>query len=130
MMLNKPSPLPSVVTEPDPTNVMPSPAPDGSHAGLEKSSRLKVEFARPLKVPPTVVTLVLAADVSTGKFWKLFGPESTSPTSLGVTPPAKVTSSMIHGLPPPVIELPSARTRTSSTRPEYPDGRNVRVSFA
>src|SRR5262245_60273414 len=60
-----------------------------------------------------------------GAFCSPLGPISTSPGSFGVTGDPNVTSSMIHGLPDGVMEEPSARTRTSSTGPAYPDGRNV-----
>jgi hypothetical protein len=45
---------------------------------------------------PSMVVDALSdvAEVSTGKFWRLFAPLSASPVSLGVTPPTPVNRSM------------------------------------
>ena len=68
------------MTEVEPTEVLPSPKPEASHAGLEKNSTekvvLAVELSEPLTVvlpPPSVMT-----SESVGKFCWLFAPVSGS----------------------------------------------------
>lgn len=69
-----------------PRNTAPSSLPTGSQLGLEKKSSPKVVLAVLLSVPTMLVLLApLEASVSTGKFCRLFGPESMSPASFAVT---------------------------------------------
>src|SRR5262249_57358541 len=77
-------PAPSVVTWEAPRKVCPSPKPDGSSAALAKNSRRKLVLGVLLREPPMVVEPpALSTWVSTGKFWRLLGPVSASPGSLG-----------------------------------------------
>ena len=85
--VNVAAPEAFVVTLVDPIGVCPSPFPEASHAAFEKSSIRNVALGVLLSVPTTLVVVALAvADASTGKFWRLFAPVSTSPASFGVTP--------------------------------------------
>ncbi len=61
------------------------PAPHGISA---KNSTWKVVFGVLLRLPVTVAppTLSMTADAITGKFWRLFAPESRSPASFAVGP--------------------------------------------
>jgi len=77
----------SVVTLVAPMKRFPSPKPEGSHSELAKNSMVKAVFGWLLRVP--VICMLwpsLPADVSDGKFCRLFGPVSESHASLGVRP--------------------------------------------
>ena len=72
-----------------PRKVSPSPWPDGSPSELAKNSIVTVLGLGVSSVPFTTSRPGLAkAELSTGKFCRLFGPISVSPGSLGVTPSA------------------------------------------
>src|SRR5262249_47845859 len=80
-------PVASVCTWAVPRKTSPSRKPDGSEAVFRKNSRRKDEPGELSRVPWTSrPPAVLTAEVSTGKFWRLFGPLSASPESFAVTP--------------------------------------------
>ena len=70
-----------------PRNRSPSPLPEGSSTALEKNWTVKVVFGVLTRTPWTFVKAIeVATEVKMGEFWRLFGPESVSPGSFGVTP--------------------------------------------
>ena len=80
-------PLPFVVTVVKPRYVAPSPYPEASQAVFEKNSMRKFVLAVLFNVPRISVSDVRASTCcSAGKFCRLLGPLSASPTSLAVIP--------------------------------------------
>lgn len=84
--LNITFPDPSVVWKDVPRYVLPSPLPEASQLESEKKSIWKVVLAIEFSDPLTVVAPLVTAEVSTGKFCRLFAPLSASPESFRVTP--------------------------------------------
>ena len=87
---------------------------------------MKVVWGALLNVPSTVAMLpVIEAEVRIGKFWKLFGPESSSQESLVVGPfvGSVAFARLLRSMPKPLfekIEFREMRLRTGFPGPESP----------
>jgi len=115
--LNEAPPLRSEVTSADPRNTWPCPKPDGSQLTLAKNSRCAVVALPELAMEPWISTPLLeqTAEVSTGKFWKLFGPEGKTPKAwFEVTPsaPRSMPSTALEKIEFPKIALSTALLTT------------------
>ena len=97
-----------------PRNVLPSPLPDESQAGLAKNWTRKALFAVLLSDPRTAVPLPLNAWVRTGKFCRRLAPVSVSQASLAETPlaPRSMPSAPFEKMALPRMRLLVAPVRT------------------